>query len=63
MQEIKASQGTVGKVFGAILILLSILFLVFALLQEPTNEECVQQVQGTEVISEQPIIKDDKFNF
>lgn len=65
MEEIKSSNGTIGKVFGAILILLSIAFLVFALMQEPSTstEECVPQ-QGEVTLQSVPAVQqDDKFNF
>lgn len=65
MEEIKSSNGTIGKVFGAILILLSIAFLVLALIQEPSTstEECAPQ-QGEVILQSAPAVQqDDKFNF
>ena len=63
MEELKSSNGTIGKVFGAILILLSIVFLVFAFIQEPSAEECIPQ-QGEIILPSAPAVQqDDKFNF
>lgn len=58
MQEIKPSNGTIGKVFGVILILLSIALVVFALTQDST--ECTAQ---PEVLQNTTVQPDNKFNF